>query len=118
MSGGIHLRSLATGQHSSEESSQQWRNVRDTMSNLTGRGIEPQTSCTDSVRLATELTGRLHREFNISKQIFIILEVLYTEARNERWGSKVYESTAPEADTLSTRPFGSYPNFSAVFCGE
>ena len=51
---GAHLRGLAPGQHSSEESSQRWRVVGDTV-DLTGPGTEPQTSRTDSVRLATEL---------------------------------------------------------------
>ena len=53
---GAHLHGLAPGQHSSEESSQRWRVVGDTV-DLTGPGIEPQTSCTDSVRLATELSA-------------------------------------------------------------
>ena len=58
-SGGVHLRGLAPGQHSSEETSQRWRVVGDTVScvDLTGPGIEPQTYRTDSVRLATELTA-------------------------------------------------------------
>ena len=55
-SGGAHLRGLAPGLHNSEETSQLWRHCVD----LTGPGIEPQTSRTDSVRLATELTGRLY----------------------------------------------------------
>ena len=55
-SGGAHLRGLAPGQHSSEETSQRRRVVGDTV-NLTGPRIEPQTSRTDSVRLATELTA-------------------------------------------------------------
>ena len=55
-SSGAHLRGLAPGLHSSEETSQWWRAVGDT-ADLTGPGIEPQTSRTDSVRLATELTA-------------------------------------------------------------
>ena len=55
---GAHLRGSAAGQHSSEETSQRWRAV-DKTADLTGPGIEPQTSRTDNVRLATELTGRL-----------------------------------------------------------
>ena len=47
-SGGIHLRGLASGQHSSEETTQRWRTVHNTMPDLTGIGIEPQTSRTDS----------------------------------------------------------------------
>ena len=56
-SGGAHLRGLAPGLHSSEETSQRWRVVDDTVSNWTGLGIEPKTSRTESVRLATELTA-------------------------------------------------------------
>ena len=41
-SGGAHLRGLAPGQHSSEETLQRWRAVGDT-ADLTGPGIEPQT---------------------------------------------------------------------------
>ena len=42
-SGGAHLRSLAPGQHSSEETSQRWQ------ADLTDPGFETQTSSTDSV---------------------------------------------------------------------
>ena len=52
-SGGAHLRGLAPGLHSSEETSQRWRAVGNTV-NLE---IEPLTSRTDSVRLVTELTA-------------------------------------------------------------
>ena len=45
---GAHLRGLAPGLHSSEETFA-----------LTGPGIEPQTSRTDSVRFAAELTAGL-----------------------------------------------------------
>ena len=58
-SGGAPLRCFAPGQHSSEETLQRWQAVGDTVSDLTGRGIESQTSRTDSVRLTTELTNRL-----------------------------------------------------------
>ena len=54
-----HLRSLASGQHSSEETSQRWRAIGDTMSDLTGSGIEPQTSHTDRDMLNIEPTYRL-----------------------------------------------------------
>ena len=40
--GEAHLHDLAT-----EELSQQWRAIRDTVSNLTGPGIEPQTFRSD-----------------------------------------------------------------------
>ena len=39
---------LAPGRHSSEETSQQWRVVGETMSDLIGPGIESQTSHTNS----------------------------------------------------------------------
>ena len=58
-SGRDRLRGLAPARLlSSEETSQRWRAVGDIASYLTGPGIEPQTYCTNSVRLATELTGR------------------------------------------------------------
>ena len=44
----FHLRDVAPGQHSSEETSQRWRAVDDTVPAFTGPGIEPQTSRTDS----------------------------------------------------------------------
>ena len=47
-SGGVHLFSLAHGQHSYEETTQMWRAVGDTLSDLTGLGIEAQTFRTDS----------------------------------------------------------------------
>ena len=55
-SSGAHLRGLPPGQHSSEESSQRWRVVGD-IADLTGPEFKPQTSRTDSVRLATELSA-------------------------------------------------------------
>ena len=39
---GAHLRGLAPGQHSSEEMSQRWRAVGDTVSDLTGRESNPR----------------------------------------------------------------------------
>ena len=54
--GGDHLLSLAPGQHSSKETSQRWRVVGYTVSDLTDPGFVPQTSLTDSIVLATELT--------------------------------------------------------------
>ena len=41
--GGAHLRGLALGRQCSEEISQRWRAVGDTVSDLTGPGIESQT---------------------------------------------------------------------------
>ena len=55
-SSGIHVRSLALGQHSPEETSQLGRAVGDTVSDFTGQGIEPQT---DSNVHNTELIGQL-----------------------------------------------------------
>ena len=55
---GAHLRGLAPGQHSSEETSQR-------CADLTGPGIEPQTSQTDSVRLATELTAGINDQYSM-----------------------------------------------------
>ena len=46
-SGGAHLRGSAPELHSSEKTSQRWRAVERF---LTGPGIEPQSSRTDSVR--------------------------------------------------------------------
>ena len=54
-----HVRGLALGQHSSEEMSRWWRAVGETVFDLTGREIEPQAFRPNSVRLITELTGRL-----------------------------------------------------------
>ena len=47
-SGGVHLRSLAPGQPSFEKTSQRWRAVDDTVSDLIDPGIEPKTSRADS----------------------------------------------------------------------
>ena len=47
-SGGPHLRGLGLGQHSSEETSQRWLAVGNSVSDLTGPKIEPQTFRTDS----------------------------------------------------------------------
>ena len=64
-SGGAHLPGLAPGLHSSEETSQRWRAGAEHCADLTDPGIEPQTSRTESVRLATELTaGRLTGNLN------------------------------------------------------
>ena len=41
--GKAHLRGVALGQHSSEETSQRWRAVDDTASDLTSLEIEPRT---------------------------------------------------------------------------
>ena len=57
-SGGAHLRALAPGLRNSEETSQRWRVVGDSVSDLTGPGFAPQTSRTDSDVWTTELPGR------------------------------------------------------------
>ena len=44
----FHIRDLAPVRHSSEETSQRWRAVGDTVFDLTGSEIEPQTSRADS----------------------------------------------------------------------
>ena len=54
-SGWAHLRCLAPGQHSSEETSQLWQGVDDTVSDLTDPGFEPQSSRTDRSVLTTKL---------------------------------------------------------------
>ena len=46
--GRIHFRGLAPGQHNSKETWQRYRAVGDTVFDLTGPGIEPKTSSTDS----------------------------------------------------------------------
>ena len=50
-SGGIHLRGLAPGQHSSEETSQRWRVIGNAVSDLTSPVIDPQISRTDTTVL-------------------------------------------------------------------
>ena len=57
-SDGVYLRGFGPGQHSSEETSQRWRGIGDTVSDFIDPGIEPKTSRTDSDVLTTELTGR------------------------------------------------------------
>ena len=47
-SGGAYLCGLGPEQHSSEETSQQWRAVGDMVSNLTHPEIEPRTFRADS----------------------------------------------------------------------
>ena len=58
MSSGAHLCCFAPGQHISAETLQ-WRAVGDTVSNLSGSEIKPQTSRTNNVRLTTELASEL-----------------------------------------------------------
>ena len=57
MTGGkAHLHGLVPGQHSFEETSQEWRAVGDTVSNFTDRGRSNRTQCRH--RLATPVTFR------------------------------------------------------------
>ena len=69
-SGGARLRALAPEQHSFRRNvtamASRWRHCAD----LTGPGIEPKTSRTDSARLATELTaGTISVEMNVHGQL-------------------------------------------------
>ena len=58
-SGEAYLCDLAPGQYSSDETSQRWRAVGDTVIDLTSLEIEPQTFCIDSgVLTSTIFTGR------------------------------------------------------------
>ena len=52
---GIHIRGTAPGQHISEGTSQRWRAVGDTGSDLTGSGIEPM------LQVVTLVTIKLNR---------------------------------------------------------
>ena len=56
-SGGAHLRGLAPGQCSSGKTSQRWQVVGDTVSDLTGPGIEPTPPELIAMYLTAELTG-------------------------------------------------------------
>ena len=57
-SGGAHLRGLAPGQYSFEETSERWRVIGDTASDLPGPGNRTPTSRTDSIIvLPTELSN-------------------------------------------------------------
>ena len=55
MSGGIHLRGFAPRLHCSEKTSQRWRIVGDTVSDMTGPWIELQTFPPIATRVTTEL---------------------------------------------------------------
>ena len=56
-SSGAHLRDLAPGQHIYEETSQRWRIIGNTVSDLTDLVIEPQIYRTDSNVMKIELIG-------------------------------------------------------------
>ena len=75
MSGGAHLRSLAPGQLSYEETLQQWQAISDAVSDLSEPGIEPQTYRTNSARLTTVLITRFIKSSSYSRY--------YAESCNE-----------------------------------
>ena len=56
-SGRAHFRGLALSQQSSTETSQRWRDVGDTVPDLTDRGFEPQVSRINSNVITTGLTA-------------------------------------------------------------
>ena len=55
--GGAHIRSLASGLHSYEETSQRGQTVGGIVSGLTDPGFKPPISRTDSSVITSELTG-------------------------------------------------------------
>ena len=59
-SGGAYLRDSAPGQRRVQETKQRWRAVGDTASDLTGPGIEPQISYTDSKCLTIGLISLIN----------------------------------------------------------
>ena len=80
-SGGIHLRVLAPGQHSSEETSQQWRTGGATVSDLTGVEIEPLTPAPLAMFLTPTQTGKVKKMQNF-----------YTVQKAEKLGQEFAES--------------------------
>ena len=62
-SGEIHLRALASGRHSSEELSQRWQAVADTISGLMGQESNRRPPALVTVWLATTPPGRLFEIF-------------------------------------------------------
>ena len=56
-SGGVHIRGLVPGQHSSDETSQRWRAVGDTASDLSCLGDEPRPPA--PLAISTTPAGRL-----------------------------------------------------------
>ena len=75
-SGGAHLRGIAPGQLSSEETSQRWWAVGDTVIDLTDPGLEPQTSSTDCNVFTPELTHKEYSFHSLSMQYFSIPVVM------------------------------------------
>ena len=75
--GGAHLRGLAPGLHSSEETSQRWRAVDDAVSDLTSPGMETQTLAPMALCLTTELNNE-ECDHTIAKQYSFMTEELLT----------------------------------------
>ena len=67
-SGGAHLRGAGLGPHNSEQTSQRWRHCDD----LADHAIEPHTSRTDRVGLATELIG-WHNATQVCSKIILFV---------------------------------------------
>ena len=79
-SGGAHLRSLAPGQHSSEETSHRWRAVGNSVCKLTCPGNEPRPSSPIEMSSTTKPTDRFLISFycfnsfcSFSKDKFLLL---------------------------------------------
>ena len=70
MSGEIHLRGLALGQHSSEETSQRWRAIGDTVADLTRHVIESMTSPVEILSSQRQLAGSAKMELLINCVVF------------------------------------------------
>ena len=68
------FQSFTPGQHNSKETSQRWQIVGATVSDLTGPGIEPQTSRADS-RVFTNCVNRLVLTKNFFSKINFVLAV-------------------------------------------
>ena len=69
---GAHLRGLAPKQHSSEETSQRWRAVGDTVPDLTGPGIELRPRAPIALSSTTMPTDQLARiDLNLFLQLLV-----------------------------------------------
>ena len=77
-SDGEHVRGLAPGQQSSKETSQRWRAIGET-ANLSSPGIKSQTFRTDSLCLATGLTGPFLWKMQSKRLIFVVLSSFLLE---------------------------------------
>ena len=83
--GEVHLLALGPGQHSSEEMSQRWRAVGDTVSDLTCPGIEAQTFLTNNDDLTTEQTVLAY--YGRAVKCFLIKIVGVAQVINKRVGA-------------------------------